>query len=347
MKDENRQMPLISAKTALLTAVGIGAFAIVKSIYKEITKYDLRNKVVLITGGSRGLGLAIARELASKGAKIVICARSNRQLQNAKRDLESIGSDVLTVQADITKQAEVQNVIEHTISHFGRLDVLINNAGIISVGPQDTMDIKEYETVMETNFWAVLYTIKAAIPQFTKQGEGRIVNICSIGGKIAVPHLLPYSVSKFAMVGLSEGLGAELKKDNIHVTTVIPNLMRTGSPRNITVKGDHSAEYAWFKFGASSPLFSQKAENAARQIITALENGNNEVILTQTAKIAVAFQGLVPEAVNSVMQLANRFLPKNVSNGNETKKGYESESESSGGSVNALTDKAAIELNEI
>ena len=345
MKNAGNTMPLISKKTALFAALGVGLFALAKTVYNEITKYELRGKVVLITGGSRGLGLAMARVLAGKGAKIVICARTEDQLEDAKMDLLDRGAEVLAVEADVSIQSDVTRVIQRTLNRFGQLDVVINNAGIMMVGAEDVMEVEEYKKVMDSNLWSALYTIKAALPQFLTQGEGRIVNICSIGGKIAVPHMLPYSVSKFAMVGLSEGIGAELKNDNIHVTTVIPNLMRTGSPRNVTIKGDHEAEYAWFKVSDSSPLLSQNADNAAKDIIEALEQGENEVILTQTGKVAIALQGLMPGAVNSVMQLANRFLPK--SDNTETKIGFESESESSNGMVSSLTDEASIKYNEL
>lgn len=345
MKDSNDKASLVSVKNALITVAGLGLYAFAKSIYKEMTRYEWQDKVVLITGGSRGLGLAIARELAVKGARLVICSRNREQLDNAKEQLEGIGAEVLAIETDLTNQVEVRIMIETAIRHFGQINVLINNAGTISVGPENVMEVEEYERVMDINFWAVLYTIKAVLPHFAKQGGGKIVNICSIGGKISVPHLLPYSVSKFALVGLSEGLCVELKKDNIQVTTVIPNLMQTGSPRNVSVKGDHEAEYAWFKIAASSPLLSQKAEVAAKQIVKAAGDGNNEVILTQTAKIAVAIQGLMPEAITSVSQLANRFLPKSTDT--ETKKGYESESEASVGPVASLSDKAAVRYNEI
>jgi len=345
MKNTDNLMPLFSKKTAIWTALGMGAFALARMVYREMTRYDLHGKVVLITGGSRGLGLAMARQFAEKGAKLVICARNKRQLENARLELEAKGAEVLALCVDVTSQPEVQNMVQQTIGRFGQLDVLVNNAGIMTVGPENVMEVHDYKNVMNVNLWSALYTIKAATPHFNSQGEGRIVNICSIGGKIAVPHMLPYSVSKFAMVGLSEGLGAELKKDNIHVTTVIPNLMRTGSPRNVSVKGDHEVEYAWFKVSDSFPLFSQNADSAAKDIITALEQGKSEVTLTQTAKVAIALHGLMPEAVNSAMQFANQFLPK--SENTETKTGSESESELSNGMVSSLTDEAAIKYNEL
>jgi short-subunit dehydrogenase len=346
MKNDTFQMGRISGKAALWGALGIGAVALIKHFYHQMTRYDLDGRVVLITGGSRGLGLAMARVLAGKKAKLVLCARNKRQLENAKQELEKMGAEVMIAAVDLSNQSEVQHLVETVIDKWGQLDVLINNAGTIIVGPENVMEVNDYKNVMDINLWAALYTIKAAVPHFLKQGEGRIVNICSIGGKVAVPHLLPYNVSKFAMVGLSEGMAAELKKDNIHVTTVIPNLMRTGSPRNVQVKGDHTAEYAWFKIADSSPLLSQDAESAAKQIIRSIESGEHEVVLTQTARLMTAVQGMMPGAVTSVMQIANKYLPKSK-NGSEIRTGAESESDKSNGPVAANSDKAAIAFNEL
>ncbi|MCE6987950.1 SDR family oxidoreductase [Dyadobacter sp. CY323] len=344
MENKEQSNDILSLKTALWTSLGIGAFTAVRSIYQHITRYELEGKVVLITGGARGLGLAMARLLADKGCKLVLCSRNAQQLQLAETEFQEKGVEVLTIRADLTVQQEANQVVQAAITHFGQLDVLINNAGTMLVGPENTMEVEDYKKVADSNLWSALYMIKAAIPHFKSQGVGRIANICSIGGKIAVPHMLPYSVSKFAMVGLSEGLGAELKKDNIHVTTVIPNLMRTGSPRNITVKGGHEAEYAWFKTSASSPLLSQHADDAAKEIISGLQNGARNVTLTLTAKVAVALHGILPGAVESVMEFANRFLPE--SNNREEKSGHESESEKSHGIIADMSDEAALKFNE-
>lgn len=336
-----------SGTLALYAAAGIGLYAAAKRIYREMNKFDFADKVVIITGGARGLGLIIARELAAKGALLVICSRNSEQLESAENELTERGANVLAVTADISDPNDALKVIQTAVSHFGRLDVLINNAGIMLVGPQNVMDIQDYKKAMDTNFWASLYMIKAALPYFAEQGAGRIVNVCSIGGKISVPHLLPYSVSKFAMVALSEGLHAELKKDNIHVTTVIPNLMRTGSPRNILLKGKHESEFAWFKYAGSSPLLSQDPEESARKIIKATEYGLNEVTLTLTAKLAVAVQGIKPGLMSGIFALANKFLPDSGTEGHNTKKGYESESDKTSGPVPSQSDIAAILNNEI
>lgn len=325
-------------------AIGAGALFIANTIYNTLNKYDLNGKVVLITGGSRGLGLVLARQLASKGARLALCARNPEQLGQAHVELEDSGAEVISMTVDVTDERQVQKMIHDVVKHYGKLDVLINNAGIIQVGPQESMTIDDYEQAMKSNFWSALYTMLAVIPHFKNQGAGRIVNVASIGGKIAVPHLLPYSASKFALVGLSEGMHAELKKDNILVTTVVPNLMRTGSPRNVTVKGDHEAEYAWFKIADSSRLASQSAESAAETIIKAIERGESETILSTSAKVATVLQGFAPTWMNVLMSVATKLLPQSSGN-NESKKGFESESQLSL-TFGELSDRAARQNNE-
>ncbi|MDQ3009874.1 MAG: SDR family NAD(P)-dependent oxidoreductase, partial [Acidobacteriota bacterium] len=170
--------------------------------------------------------------------------------------------------------------------------------------------------------------------------------IASIGGKISVPHMLPYSASKFALVGWSAGLRAELAKDNIVVTTVCPGPMRTGSPRNASFKGQHRAEYAWFSISDSLPIISMSAERAAQQVLTACKRGEAEVILSLPAKLAVGFQNLFPGVMAEVLNLANRLLPAPGGIGKQRALGSESESSLSPSALTALGDKAARENNE-
>ena len=342
----NSNRGLFSGKTALWTAAGLGVFAAARHFYREMIKFDFQDKVVVITGGARGLGLLLARELAAKGANLVICSRNAEQIAVAEGELRRMGSTVLGLKADVSDPEEAERVIEAAVSQFGRIDVLINNAGVMLVGPENVMEVEDYKTAMDSNFWAALYMIKAALPHFRAQGGGRIANVASIGGKIAVPHLLPYSVSKFALAALSEGLHSELKKEKIHVTTVIPNLMRTGSPRNVSLKGDHEAEYAWFKLADSSSLLSQDASDAAAQIVEAITYRESEIVLTTTAKLAIALQGVSPALLSTVMSLANRFLPSSGPEGAVIRKGYESESEKSNGPVASKSDRAALENNQ-
>jgi short-subunit dehydrogenase len=328
-------------------ATGAGLALAATAVYNQLTKFKIAGKVILITGGSRGLGLELARQLAQKGARLVICSRTEDQLEKARQELAGLGADVLAIPADLTNRSEVKSLIRNVTGHFGTLDVLINNAGVIQVGPYDSMKLKDYEEAMDINFWAPLYAMHYALPHFIKKGEGRIVNVTSIGGKIAVPHLLPYSASKFALVGLSEGMHAELNKHNIHVTTVVPYLMRTGSPRNVAVKGDHAKEYAWFKHADSNPVMSQRVEVAAKNIIRALEYGDAEAILSLTGKLATIVQGIAPRWVSALLTITNGFLPGNVHNGVKAVKGNQAETKRSRGPIAALTDRAAIRNNEM
>ena len=140
--------------------------------------------------------------------------------------------------------ADAERAVERVVSRHGAIDVLVNNAGIITVGPLEHASIEDFEESMAVHFWGPLHTMRAAIPHMRRQGGGRIVNISSIGGKVGVPHLAPYCASKFALVGLSEGFRAELLRYGLYVTTVCPGLMRTGSARHAVVKGQHLLEFA-------------------------------------------------------------------------------------------------------
>src|SRR5262249_49606137 len=162
----------------------------------------------------------------------------------AKEKLNEHAPFVTTYECDLENPDEIENFFERIRREIGSVDVLINNAGIIEVGPLDTMDLADYANAMQVHFWAPLLCIEHVLPDMRRRGEGRIVNISSIGGEIGVPHLAPYCASKFALNGLSQSLRAELAGEGIYVTTVCPGLMRTGSPRNALFKGKHRAEYA-------------------------------------------------------------------------------------------------------
>jgi NAD(P)-dependent dehydrogenase (short-subunit alcohol dehydrogenase family) len=339
MKEKGRE-------ALMLAAVGAGALLAGRALARRRRAFDMRGKVVLITGGSRGLGLVLARELAHEGARLAICARDPVELERARADIAHQGGDAIAVPCDVTDKSQVKELVEIVQGHFGRIDVLINNAGVIQVGPVEVMTLEDYEEAMRVHFWAPLYTTLAVLPDMRRRGEGRIVNVSSIGGKIGVPHLVPYSASKFALVGLSEGLRAELAKDGIVVTTVCPGLMRTGSPRNATFKGKHRAEYAWFAISDALPVTSMQAERAARQIIAACKRGDAEVILSIQAVIAIKFHQLFPELSADLRELTNRFLPAPGGIGRKRAKGKDSQSELAPSLLTTLSDKAAVRNNE-
>jgi NAD(P)-dependent dehydrogenase (short-subunit alcohol dehydrogenase family) len=270
-------------------------------------------QVVLITGGSRGLGLALAERYGRTGAKLILAARDHDELNAARYTLlarHAVRSpdDVLIIPADLTDPAQATSLIEHAISHFGHIDVLINNAGIIEVGPVENQPLAAYRRAMATNFFAAVHTTQAVLPHMLRRRSGSIVNIASIGGKFAMPHLLPYVSSKFALVGFSQGLHAELRHKGIRVTTVCPGLMRTGGEVNAHYTGQLRKEERWFTLAAKTPLIAASVKSAADKIFQAASTGRAEITITPQAWLAARVAGLAPETTQYLASLANQFL---------------------------------------
>ena len=336
-------------RTRRLTSLALGALAVTaaRAALAKTRAMSFQGAAVLITGGSRGLGLLLAREFGRHGARVAITARDDAELDRAQADLTARGITSMPVRCDVTDAAQVEAAVRDVSSRWGAIDVLVNNAGVITMGPVETMTLDDFRRAMDVNFWGAVHTIYAVLPTMRGRGNGRIVNITSIGGKVSVPHLSPYCASKFALVGLSEGLRAELARDGILVTTVCPGLMRTGSPRNAEFKGQHQAEYAWFSISDALPVLSMDAERAARRIVRACARGEPEIILTAPAKLAVRIQGAMPGMVAELMALANRLLPAPGGIGRAAAKGHESESALSPSWLTRLGDAAAERHNEI
>jgi short-subunit dehydrogenase len=296
------------AGTAAIVGGAVAARALRKR-REQAAARGLHGQVAAITGGSRGLGLLLARELARHGCKLAICARDQRELDRAERDLRGRGAEVVTVVCDVADRRQAEGFVATVTERYGRVDLLVNNAGIIQVGPVRSLDAASFEDAMGVMFFGALYPTLAVLPQMRARGQGRIVNITSIGGKLSVPHLLPYNAAKFAAVGFSEGLHAEVAPDGVSVTTVVPGLMRTGSHLNALFAGDQEAEFAWFALGTSLPLVSMDAERAAQRIVSAAARGRTEVILTPQARLGARMQTLFPSATARVVSLAGRLLP--------------------------------------
>jgi short-subunit dehydrogenase len=313
---------------------------------------NLRHHTVLITGGSRGLGLALAEEFAQLGCNIVICARDEDELARARRQIQQLGADVVTVVCDVSRQHEVEHMVSIARQHFGEIDLLVNNAGIISVGPLLSQTAEDFKEAMDVMFWGTVFPTLAVLPQMIERGTGRIVNISSIGGKVSIPHLLPYSCAKFAVVGFSEGLHAELKRFGLHVLTVVPGLMRTGSHLNASFKGKQKHEYGWFALSGTNPLLSVSAERAARQIIDAVRRNQAELVISWQAKILAHVHGAAPGLTAEALGLVNRLLP-NVKGASgkmhaaRTKKGHESQSLVTRSPLTALGKQAARRYNQL
>jgi NAD(P)-dependent dehydrogenase (short-subunit alcohol dehydrogenase family) len=325
-------------------AAGMYAAARVTRNRREIS---FENRVVVITGGSRGLGLVLARQLAAEGANLVLLARDEQELDRARLQFPD-GAEVMTVRCDIRKRDDIRTAMDQVLRKWSAVDVLVNNAGVIQVGPLEHMTIEDFETAMDTHFWGPLRLMYECVPAMRRRSFGRIVNISSVGGRMSVPHLAPYCASKFALVGLSDSIRAELDQYGIRVTTVSPGLMRTGSPLNADIKGQHELEYAWFAIADSTPGMSISAERAARKIIEACRYGDPELTITLPAKFATRLNQIVPGAVARVMAAANAVLPgPNREDGDQRRRGRDSESKWTDSVATALTERAAVLNNEL
>jgi NAD(P)-dependent dehydrogenase (short-subunit alcohol dehydrogenase family) len=331
-------------------ALGIGALgaALATRAWRSRRRMDFAGASVLIFGGSRGLGLVLARELAGEGARVTLAARDAAELERARADLEERGFQARTVVCDIRHQQQVDETIAQVVAERGALDVLVNDAGIIQVGPVAHMEVADFENALATHFWGPLYAVLAALPHLRQSRSPRIVNISSIGGKIAVPHLVPYSASKFALTGLSDGLRAELAGEGIRVTTVCPGLMRTGSTYNAWFKGQHRREFAWFHVADSLPGLSTSAESAARQIVDACRYGDAELVITLPAKLAVMANALAPGLLAAAMATTSRLLPSATgADGATSRSGWQSVSRVAPSLLTRFADRATVENNEV
>ncbi len=267
-----------------------------------------RGQVAVITGGSTGLGLALAHRFGKAGLKLALAARHQNQLERARLDLLTSGSikhkdDVLLVAGDLSRRDQAEHLIAATLKKFVSIDLLINDAGIIEVGPAENQPVEAYERTMGVNFFAALYTTYAVMQHMLRRKSGAICNISSIGGKVAVPHLLPYVAAKFALTGFSEGLNAELRPKGVRVTTVLPGLMRTGGEQHAHFRGQVGKEQAWFKTSAQTPGVAAGVKHAADEIFRAVDRGTAEITITPQAWLAARFAGVVPGLTQGISSL--------------------------------------------
>lgn len=339
-------MRTTSLRTAGMLAGAATAFLVVRKLVRDANAIDFRNRVVLISGGSRGLGLVLARHFGAEGARVVICAREEDELARAADDLSARHIAAVAHVCDVRNRQDVVALVTKIEHEIGPIDVLINNAGVIQVGPMDTMTRDDYEEALGTHLYGPMNFVEAVLPYMRRRRFGRIVNIASIGGRIAVPHLLPYCASKFALVGYSQGLHAELAASGIKVTTVCPGLMRTGSPRQAFFKGRYREEYTWFSISDSLPLISVNADSAAESILRACRYGQAELMIGVPAKFAVRTAGLLPGATANVLGWVNRLLPS--SDGDRSRHlGSESFSKWSPSPITILNEDASLRNNEV
>lgn len=333
----------------LLASVALVGFAYAKA--KRNPRF-FAGKVVIVTGGSRGLGLEIARRLHGEGASLALIARDAEELERAKGELTGRAGqgEVLTVTCDLSRLEEIKQTVATVAKHFGRVDVLINVAGIIQVGPLGNLLPEDFAETMNLHFWGNFHMMWETLPLLRGRKGARIVNVASIGGKIAIPHLAPYSASKFALVGLSNALGVELAREGVRVTTVSPGLLRTGSHVEAKFKGQHAKEFDWFATSDNVPGFSVSSAYAAREIVEACRKGQPSLTFPVQMRAAEIAQAVFPNLTAHVLALVNRYLlpkPNTAADGMEAWSGERSRlREVTPGWKTGLVDRAAEENNE-
>ncbi|WP_460593930.1 SDR family NAD(P)-dependent oxidoreductase [Geomonas sp. Red276] len=298
------------SRTLPFLLLAIGGIAMLCGARRRLRRLDFRGLSVVITGGSRGLGLEIARLFTQEGARVTLLARDADELSRAAAQLSRLGLSPLTLVCDVRNKEMVEQTVSTILEKRRSIDVLINNAGVIQVAPFENLDLFDYQESVDIHAWGPLHLSRAVAPHMQGRKRGRIVNISSIGGAVGVPHLIiPYSMGKFALTGLSEGFRAELAKDGVLVTTVIPGLMRTGSHVNAVFKGQHRKEFAWFAISGANPLLSTSAARAAHRIVEACRYGDARLIITLPAVLLHFANALFPGLVAFGTGVAARLLP--------------------------------------
>lgn len=297
-------------KILLGTLAGAGLIWGTRTWLRQRRRIALADRVVIVTGASSGHGYLVAQQAAEQGAHLVLAARDLDALRAAEAELNRNGAaSVLAVATDVTDPARVRELVERTIERHGRVDILINNAGIMTVGPVEAMKPEDFRAAIETNFWGAFHATMAVLPHMRARRFGRIANVVSIGGKCAIPHMLPYTVGKFALTGFTEGLRTELVRDNIFVTGIYPGTMRTGGHKHAWLKGNTRAEYTWFGLSDTIPGLASSADQVARKLWKAVCNGDPELIVDWSTYLAVVSQAIFPNEVAEVLTMADRLLP--------------------------------------
>lgn len=279
------------------------------------SRSNLTGLSALVTGGSRGLGLLLAARLAQRGCQVTVAARDEDELRRGAEWVEEkTGRSVSTAVCDVRDRNAVESMVRQAEARRGRLDVVVANAGVIQVAPVESLDNEAFEDAMAGIFGGTVNTAMAALPHLRmSEAGGRLCLIGSVGGLLAVPHLLPYSCAKAAVGALGEGLRAETAGQGLSVTTVHPGLMRTGSHLQAEFGGRSSKEFAWFSALSGAPVISMDAERAAERIVQALEKRRTRVVLTPAARVASVAHGVAPVAVTRLSGLAARLLPRSPS----------------------------------
>ena len=248
----------------------------------------MKDKVVIITGSSSGIGKALAFEMVARGADVVMAARSEDKLEEIKTELEARGGRVMINKTDVSVESDCRELIAATVKEFGRIDVLINNAGISMRALFEHTDLNVIRRLMDVNFWGTVYCTKYALPYLLKT-KGSIVGVSSVAGFKGLPGRTGYSSSKFAMQGFLETLRIENLKKGLHVLIACPGFTKTNiRSTSLTFDGSPQGE---------SPRDEEsmmKAEEVAVKIADAIEKRKRVLIMTMQGKLAIFLNKVIP-----------------------------------------------------
>jgi NAD(P)-dependent dehydrogenase (short-subunit alcohol dehydrogenase family) len=298
----------------------------------------LRGRVAVVCGGSRGLGRALARELLREGASVAICGRDAHSLEATREWLQSSGGAVFAEVCDLRSEEQTLELFRDVERELGPVDIVVANAAEILVAPIETLSPADFDSAMREIFGTATRAALTPLPGMQERGGGTIALIISIGGKVGVPHLAPYSAAKFAQAGFAEALRAEVAKDGVRVLSVFPGLMRTGSHSHALFRGKPERELGWFGAGAVTPLLAIDAERAARRVVRAIIDGDERLTLTPAARLATALHDWMPGVWSLLSALAGSLLPRTPesSERSEERSGAEVLAESPSGLLHAV-----------
>ena len=253
----------------------------------------LKDKVVIITGASSGIGLAAAKAFAAEGSKLAIAARSLEKLNALKQEL-SPSVQVLCIKTDVTIEEECQNLVEQTVAHYGKIDILINNAGISMRAMFKDTELSVIKNLMDVNFWGTVYCTKYALP-WLLETQGSVVGVISIAGFKGLPARTGYSASKFAVYGFMDTLRIEHLKDNLHVMIFAPGFTAS-SIREKALIADGSEQ-------GTTPRDEGKmmtAEECAAHLVLGLKKRKSQIVLTFIGKLLVTLNKFFPRLVDKL-----------------------------------------------
>lgn len=248
---------------------------------------------VLVTGASQGIGKATALLFARQGFNIVLAARQPDRLEAVAQELQTGGHSALAVPTDVRDFAQVNTLVETALNRYGSIEVLINNAGIYISGPVGQFSLEDWHQTIDTNLWGYIHTVHALLPHLLERGSGTIVNVGSIGSKTAIPYLVPYTTSKFAVAGYTQALHAELAPKGIHVCGIYPNLIKSDFLERAIFRGNGEQDVDDRRNQVKQILdtpFVEKPEDVATAIWDAVKHKRDQVLVGSAKLSAASYQ---------------------------------------------------------